>query len=156
VDVYSLTLLRIAAFIWMLLVAVGLILIVARIALGRSNGWLVGANVLALALTLYACSFVNFAAVIANHNLSYRHETTPNAPKPDMAYIRELGPHVIPAVDRYLARHNLPAWDCLVDWRNRIAKSHTKVMSDWRGWTFRDWRLQYYLTSPAMLRKLPS
>ncbi|MET0530258.1 MAG: DUF4173 domain-containing protein, partial [Microvirga sp.] len=156
VDVYSLTLLRVAAFIWMLLVAVGLILIVARIALRRSNGWLVGANVLALALTLYTCSFVNFAAVIANHNLSYRHEITPNASKPDMAYIRELGPHVIPAVDRYIARHNLPASDGLVEWRNRIANTHTKIMSDWRGLTFRDWRLQHYLADSANVKKVSS
>jgi hypothetical protein len=156
VDVYSLTLLRVAAFIWMLLVAVGLTLIMARIALGRSNGWLVGANVLALALTLYICSFVNFAAVIANHNLSYRHETMPGAVKPDITYIRKLGPHVIPAVDRYIARHNLPAFDCLVDWRNRVAQSHTWIMSDWRGWSFRDWRLQHYLAASANAKKVSS
>lgn len=145
VDVYSLTLLRVAAFIWMLLVAMGLILIVARIALRRSNGWLVGANALALALTLYSCSFVNFAAVIANHNLSYQHETVPGAASPDLAYIQELGPHVIPALDRYIARHNLGAFSCLIGWRNQIVESHTRTMSDWRAWTFRDWRLQHYL-----------
>ncbi len=156
VDVYSLTLLRVAAFIWMLLVAMGLILIMARIALGRSNGWLVGANVLVLALTLYACSFVNFAAVIANHNLSYRHEIMPNAAKPDMAYIRELGPHVIPVVDRYIARHDLQAHDCLVDWRNRVAHSHSQRMSDWRGWTFRDLRLQHYLAGLGGAKETPS
>jgi hypothetical protein len=156
VDVYSLTLLRVSAFIWMLLVAVGLVLIMARIALGRSNGWLVGANVLVLALTLYACGFVNFAAVIANHNLSYRHETMPNATKPDMAYVLELGPHVIPAVDRYIARHNIKACDSLVDWRNRVAESHIRRMSGWRGLTFRDRRLQHYLASPGNGKGTPS
>ncbi|MBJ6127438.1 DUF4173 domain-containing protein [Microvirga splendida] len=145
VATYSLTLLRMAAFIWMLLVAVGLILIMARIALRRSNGWLVGANVLSLALTLYVCSFVNFAAVIANHNLSYRRETMPGATSIDAYYIRTLGPHVIPAVDRYIARKHLTASDHLVQWRNRIAVAHGEQMNDWRAWTFRDLRLQHYL-----------
>jgi hypothetical protein len=156
VDIYSLTLLRIAAFIWMLLVAVGLVLIMARIALGRSNGWLVSANVITLALTLYACGFVNFAVVIANHNLSYRHETMPNATEPDMDYIRELGPHVIPAVDRYIARHNCHPSNWLVQWRNGVAQSHTRTMSNWRSWTFRDWRLQHYLATSANAKGIPS
>ena len=40
VGIYALTYWRVAAFIWMGLVAVGLVLIIARIALGKSNGWL--------------------------------------------------------------------------------------------------------------------
>ncbi|WP_201837326.1 DUF4173 domain-containing protein [Microvirga zambiensis] len=148
VATYSLTLLRVAAFVWMLLVAVGLILIMARIALRRSNGWLVGANVLSLALTLYACSFVNFAAVIANHNLSYKRETTPGVTSIDTYYIWTLGPHSIPAVDRYIARKLLAASDHLVQWRNRTVVAHSERMKDWRAWTFRDLRLQHYLTGP--------
>lgn len=145
VATYSLTLLRVAAFLWMLLVAVGLILIMARIALRRSNSWLVGANVLSLAFALYACSFVNFAAVIANHNLSERREAMQGTSLVDTGYIRTLGPHVIPAVDRYIARKNLTIPDSLVQWRNRAAAAHTERMKDWRVWTFRDLRLQHYL-----------
>jgi hypothetical protein len=63
----------------------------------------------------------------------------------DMAYVRELGPHVIPAVDRYVGRHGLSASYALVQWRNRTALAHAKSMADWRSWTFRDWRLQRYL-----------
>jgi len=44
VQIYLLTWWRIAAFIWMLLVAFGLLLIVTRIALNRSNGWLISAT----------------------------------------------------------------------------------------------------------------
>ena len=61
VEVYALTYLRVAAFIWMFMVIVGLVLIVARIALNRSNAWLVSANLINLGLVLYACGFVNFA-----------------------------------------------------------------------------------------------
>lgn len=147
VNVYSLTRLRVAAFLWMLLVAVGLVLIVARIALGRSNRWLIGANVLALALILYACSFVTFEAVIANHNLSLRREAMPTAIPLDLTYVQRLGPYVIPAVDRYIARRGLGASDCLVRWRNHTARAHAARMEDWRAWTFRNWRLQHYLDS---------
>jgi Domain of unknown function (DUF4173) len=156
VDVYSLTLLRVAAFIWMLLVAVGLLLVVARIALRRSNGWLIGANGLALALTLYACSFVNFAAVIANHNLSYRREAMPTATRPDFGYICGLGPHVIPALDRYIARHGFPLGHDHVPWCSRRALAHAESMENWRSWTFRDWRLQRYLGSRSNVNKAVS
>jgi hypothetical protein len=55
IEMYQLTELRLAALIWMMLVATGLVLILARMALGRSNGWLVRANAIALAATIYAC-----------------------------------------------------------------------------------------------------
>ena len=44
VETYLLTYWRVAAFIWMLIVAVGLILIVVRIVTYRSNAWLISAN----------------------------------------------------------------------------------------------------------------
>ncbi|NIX76355.1 DUF4153 domain-containing protein [Microvirga terricola] len=145
VEVYSLTHLRIAAFIWMSLVAVGLVLIMVRIALRRSNGWLVGANALALALTLYACSLINFTAMIANYNLSYKREAVSGATSPDLIYLRALGPHAIPALDRYVVRRGLMTSHPLVQWRKEAALAHIKSMDDWRAWAFRDWRLQRYL-----------
>ena len=66
VQIYSLTWWRVAAFIWMLLVAVGLILIVARIAFNRSNTWLVQMNLATLALLACICAFINFPYVIAD------------------------------------------------------------------------------------------
>ena len=49
VDAYSLTVLRIAALVWMALVAIGLVLICWRLLRGRSGAWLINANVLAAA-----------------------------------------------------------------------------------------------------------
>jgi hypothetical protein len=46
VGIYSLTYWRIAAFVWMGLVAAGLALIIARIALAKSSLWLLTANLL--------------------------------------------------------------------------------------------------------------
>src|SRR5690349_19689944 len=74
VQIYLLTWWRVAAFIWMVLVALGLVLIVARIVLNRSNGWLIRANLITLTATLYVCSLVNFAAIIADYNVSHSRE----------------------------------------------------------------------------------
>ena len=70
VETYLLTYWRVAAFIWMAMVAVGLILIAARILLYRSNAWLIAANLVVLVLTTYVCSFVNFASLVANYNVT--------------------------------------------------------------------------------------
>ena len=70
VETYLLTYWRVAAFIWMLIVAVGLILIVVRIVTYRSNAWLISANLAVLALTIYVCSFVNFADLVASYNVA--------------------------------------------------------------------------------------
>jgi len=40
IDAYGMTRLRLAAFVWMALVAMGLVLITARILSGRSSAWL--------------------------------------------------------------------------------------------------------------------
>jgi len=148
VEAYSLTLLRVAAFVWMMLVALGLVLIVARIALARSNGWLVSLNAAALAMTLYACSFVNFPHLIASYNVAHSKTLSGAGVGLDSAYLIRLGPDVIPALDLYLAGAtanyhrtdlNLPAT------LNRLAREHREHMADWRGWSFRGRRLLRYL-----------
>lgn len=145
VEVYSLTMMRAAAGIWMGLVAVGLVLIVARIALERSNRWLVGANLLALALTLYACAFVNFPSEIARFNDRHSSDRIPGGRPLDAWYLAELGPQAVPVLDRYLDRRGADAPACLVAKRARLAREHSEAMRDWRAWTYRDWRLERYL-----------
>ena len=44
VEAYSLTILRIAALLWMALVALGLVLVLWRMLAGKSTGWLINAN----------------------------------------------------------------------------------------------------------------
>jgi hypothetical protein len=148
VAVYSLTLLRVAAFVWMLLVAVGLILIVARIALRRSNEWLVGANFAALALTLYVCSFVNFAGLVGEFN-ARNADGSNGSGAFDWTYALELGPQAIPALDRVIAAHGVSPVNSVVLSRDHMARGHACRMADWRAWTFRDWRLQRYLDKQA-------
>jgi hypothetical protein len=70
VEIYQLTYWRVAAFIWMLLVAIGLVLIVARIALRRPDQWLIRANLISLAATLYIRALINFVPMIADYNVA--------------------------------------------------------------------------------------
>ncbi|WP_352832800.1 hypothetical protein [Mesorhizobium sp. M0830] len=45
-------------------------LLAARIALGKSNEWLLSANLPTLSLALHAGCLINFAALIANYNVA--------------------------------------------------------------------------------------
>src|SRR5262249_41135602 len=86
VEVYSLTELRCAPSVWMLLVAAGLVLIVARIVLDRSDGWLVWANAAVLALGLYVCSLIDFSGAIARFNVMHSREIAGAGQPVDGAY----------------------------------------------------------------------
>jgi hypothetical protein len=154
VKVYSLTELRVAAGIWMALVAVGLLLILVRIARRKSGKWLVAANLAALGLTLYVCAYIDFAAVIARYNVEHSQELTGEGTKLDLGYLRSLGPSVLPALDAYLAavedKSGLTTVEARLA-RAEIAGEIRRRPRDWRSWTFRGWRLDRYLaTSPQV------
>ncbi|TXN73038.1 DUF4173 domain-containing protein [Methylobacterium sp. WL6] len=144
VEAYGLSLLRLAALIWMALVGVGLALILARIILRRGNGWLVGANALALATTLYACAFVNFPGTVADFNAAHRLDAGQAF---DLPYAASLGAAAIPAIDRVLADGDGPLTVDARQWRWRLAATLRQRMGDWRAWTFRDQRLLNYLAA---------
>ncbi|MBR1132341.1 DUF4153 domain-containing protein [Bradyrhizobium iriomotense] len=146
VGIYMLTYWRIAAFIWMGLVALGLLLIVARIALDRSNRWLVGANLIALTIVLYSVSLVNFDAFIADYNLKHSNEMGGKGVKIDANYLLTLGPQALPAIDKVIA---LRGGDyCLAGRRDRLVESQRQDLT-WRAWGFRSWRLQRRLDAQA-------
>jgi hypothetical protein len=140
VQIYLLTWWRVAAFIWMVLVALGLVLIVARIVLNRSNGWLIRANLIALTATLYICSLVNFAAVIADYNVSHGREAGGKGVWIDMNYLFSLGPQALPAIDRAIALRGFDA--TLVSRRGCLVEQQRREVASWRSWGFRSWRLQ--------------
>jgi hypothetical protein len=147
IEIYSLTYLRIAALIWMGLVALGLALITVRIFLARTNMWLINMNVLALAATLYACCFINFDRFIADYNVRHAKEVTGSGTNIDLAYIKELGPEALPAL-RWLEMNAKYSPLCMVaagimadDMEHDLAAS---MNADWRAWT---WRKQRRLDS---------
>jgi hypothetical protein len=148
VDVYSLTEWRCAAFVWMLLVAAGLVLIVARIALDRSNSLLIWGNAAVLAVTLYVCSLVDFSGMIAQFNVMHSRDVTGAGEPIDVAYLCGLGPAALPALDVLAADMNAsgrlaPAG--LYACRRSLELRHAAHMEDWRAWTLRSYRLKRYL-----------
>ena len=151
IGVYSLTYWRVAAFVWMGLVAAGLALIIARIALGKSNAWLLSANLLTLSATLYACCFINFAATIANYNVDNSYEMNGPGTRLDMWYVRDLGPAAFPALDRFLEHQSRttaasdPVFRQLAGLRGSDEGRYRTGQRNWRAWSFRDWRLNRYL-----------
>jgi len=148
VDIYMLTYWRIAAFIWMGLVALGLILIVARIALNRSNQWLVGVNLVALAIVLYGCSLMNFDAFIADYNVAHSREASGKGLQIDINYLLTLGPQALPAIDKAITLRPSAGESCLVPRRDRLVEQHRQDLA-WRSWGFRSWRLQRRLDAQA-------
>ena len=143
IEIYLLTYWRLAAFIWMGLVALGLILIFARIALNRSNRWLIGANVIALTTVIYAASLVNFDAIIADYNVAHSREFSGKGVTIDADYLLQLGPQALPAIEKAMRiRPDDPGNAPLVWRRNKLVEQQKEDMSSWRGWGFRSWRLQ--------------
>ncbi|MEA1672578.1 DUF4173 domain-containing protein [Nitrospirillum sp. BR 11163] len=154
VEAYSLTGLRVAAFLWMILVAVGLGLILARMALGRSNRWLVGANLAAAVALLYGAAWVNIPALIATYNVDHCREAAGGGPELDWTYLGRLGPQAIPALDHYIAlplHSGADAGDVsgatVEALRGVLAQRFLSRRTDWRGWTLRDQRLKDYLAA---------
>ena len=153
-EVYSLTELRIAAGIWMALVAVGLVLICLRIELGKSNLWLIAMNLYALGAAIYLSAFLDFSAVIARFNVDHSYELSGEGVPLDIGYLASSGPGAIPALDEYLVR--LPKGPSssrgfASALRGYQASTFKHQPTDWRSWSFRDQRLADYLASePAV------
>ncbi len=146
VEVYSLSYWRLAAGIWMGLVATGLILIVVRISLRRSNRWLIGTNLAALAIVLYAVSLTNLPAFIADYNVSHSREISGVGQPLDLSYLASLGPQAVPALDRYIAGTTTRDAISPSELRTGLVLRHSYRMAGWRAWGYYDARLSAYLT----------
>ncbi|MGG6546056.1 UNVERIFIED_CONTAM: DUF4173 domain-containing protein, partial [Prevotella sp. 15_C9] len=120
IETYSLTHLRVAAFIWMGLVTIGLVLIVARMVLERSIRWLLTANLAVLSAVLYGCCFVNFPSLIGRYNVMHSREISHQGTSLDVSYLIDLGPQALPAIDCFNA---LSGWKnpTLSNYRDQFA-----------------------------------
>lgn len=150
VEVYSLTWLRVAAGIWMGLVAIGLGLILLRIWLRRSNAWLVAMNLLSLLLVLYVSAFINFPALIARFNVAHSFEVSGEGRLLDFGYLARLGPQAIPAMDDYLAapqNHQVDSRRVVENTRRDLQWQFENRPRGWRSWTYRQSRLADYLSA---------
>ena len=150
VEAFTLTRLRVAAAVWMLLVAIGLGLIVWRLWRHRDNWWLVRANVLVLVGVLYVGTFVDCDGLIAAYNVRHCAEVRGSGPDIDLRYLSHLGPEALPAL-LWLADQlrDGPVADAC---RQRAANLRARLaepLADWRGWTWQRARLAELLPVPA-------
>ena len=145
IDAFGLTYLRVYALIWIGLVAAGLGLVFWQVIRHRSNLWLFACGTLLALATLYACSFVNFAQMIAAKNL-----TRDDA---DFAYVCDLGPMaqsaVVDAMNRRPDQMRL-----LRSVRPCDALRPVRVMG-WQEWGFRTWQVARYIEQVETERRVP-
>ncbi len=143
VEACLLTRLRVAALIWVGLVALGFVWIVVKIAASRSNAWLWVANALTTAAVLYACAFVDFDGGIAEYNVThcaaYTHRE--GGPQIELPYLAGLGPEVLPALVR-LRGEDKADREYLDGAIGELERELTGELSDWRGGSLRRWRIQ--------------
>jgi len=143
VAAYGLTELRIAALIWMVLVAAGLGLIMVRIARGKSNSWLMEMNARALALALFVAATLNVPWIIGRYNLAHCKEMGGEGPHFDWSYLADLGPQALPALDAFLPLAPAETRSALLALRANLADRAER--GDWRAWSWRSARLKTYL-----------
>jgi len=157
VNAYGLTRLRVAAAIWMLLVALGLVWIIWRIVRHQTNAWLVRVNTVTLFAVLFACCFVNFDRLIAAHDSDHCFEISGDGARIDLHYLRGLGPEAIPTLD-WLSEELGPdhsvgrqagqfASALRVDLHNHLAT--------WQGWSWRRSQLAT-VPDPQLVGPMPS
>ncbi|HNX36432.1 MAG TPA: DUF4173 domain-containing protein [Kiritimatiellia bacterium] len=139
VSVFSLSRLRLAAGVWMFLVACGLVWIFARIFARRPNLWLIKANVVTALTVLTAYGLWTPNMFIAEFNVRHCRETGhPTAQPIDLRYLSRLGYDALPALvrlerevqDQPLARKVRPVID-------RLSKTLDARLGDWRGVTLK-------------------
>ena len=143
VEIYSLTYLRIAAFIWMALVATGLFFIILSMMLRKSEIWLININMLAALIVLNVCSIMDIGGRIAVYNVMQSKEVTGRGNSLDFEYLYELGAVAIPAFDLLLDSKDTALSTRLGahKYRQKLTRDLTLNMQDWRRWTYREYRL---------------
>jgi Domain of unknown function (DUF4153) len=110
---------------------------------------------MSLCATLYICALVNFAAIIANYNVTHSKEASGQGIDIDICYLTSLGPQALPAMDKLNALrkeaspYNIHYDSSLVPRRYSLVQLQQKDMASWRSWSFRSWRLQRYLNDSS-------
>ena len=143
IEAYSLTRLRVAAFLWMGLVALGLGFLVARMVWRWSGRMLLNANGLALIALLLGVCFVNVDRMVADFNVDNCREMGGPGNYIDLYYLEVLGPDALPALKKLRAAHVLGSeQQHMADYAyERLLTRLGQELSHWRRWTLRAWDL---------------
>lgn len=149
IEAYSLTMLRLAALEWMLLVALGLGFILWRVIAGRSGPWLINANAGALVMLLSVAAFVDHGAIIARWNATHAREVGGKGVQMDLCYMSGLGASALVPLAELEARPGLdPAF------RERVVATRLKVENAVVNWDhdgFWSWRSRAHLAEAQAL-----
>lgn len=141
IDAYSLTRLRIAALIWMVLVAVGLVLIVWRMLNGRSAAWLINTNVGAALIVLTGCTMVDLGSVAAAWNVRHAREAGGKGAALDLCYLGRLGSSSLTSLVALERSHDLePGFAARLAWVRSGVLAETEASQAEGWWTWRDAR----------------
>ncbi|HEY8574470.1 DUF4173 domain-containing protein [Phenylobacterium sp.] len=141
IDVYSLTRLRIAALLWMGLVATGLGLIAWRLLKAKSTAWLINANVLGAGVVLAGCAVVDLGAVAAAWNVRHAREAGGRGEALDVCYLQGLGGGAAVSLAQLERMDVDPELKARAAWaRAQAVGKLEENHADWRTWTFRDAR----------------
>ncbi|HEY0650670.1 DUF4173 domain-containing protein [Phenylobacterium sp.] len=141
IEAYSLTRMRIAALLWIALVATGLILVTWRLLRGKSSGWLINANLIAAGVVLVVCSVVDLGAITAAWNVRHARDVGGQGVELDVCYLETLGgAALVPLAEA--ERRSLPPMTAakVTAARQLILGDTLRKQGAWRGWRFRDAR----------------
>ena len=129
VDSYSLTHLRFAAFVWMIVVALGLVVLMLQIIGRKPAAWMLTRALAIGVAAVYLTSMINVSGYVATQQLT----TGPL----DTSYVCGLNEGAVPAI-----RQHKPdlCW-------NHITEPRLSVPDDWREWGFRNARLRRSLAT---------
>lgn len=154
IEEYSLTYLRLAALIWMGLVALGLVLLVLRIVWTRSNIWLINLNGITLLTVLILCAFINLGSVIAQFNVEHCKEVNGKGPALDLKYLGEIGTASLPALHWFQQHGNQYNYKMsrVIKLERDLRSALSHELKRWRTWTFRSYRLSQNISAGSALR----
>ena len=156
IEAYSLTELRIEALIWMALVAVGLILICARLWLGKSETWLINANLAAAALVLSISGAIDYDRIAAGWNVRHAREVGGRGASLDLCYLHHMSASALLPLIELESRRMPPSLRERVTWlRNDIMDRLQARQSDWDSWTWRGARRFKSAQGLVAQRRLP-
>ncbi|WP_415919348.1 DUF4153 domain-containing protein [Tateyamaria sp. SN6-1] len=138
VEAFGLTRLRLAAYVWMAVVAIGLGITAQQIWQDRPATWMLLRSAALGAVVLYACAFVNFDGTVTRYNLTH------DVPE-DRDMLCQLSEGAMPAIEAFSGQRT--ATYC--------ASSYFKPTlfhpTDWREWGFRNWRVRRSLAAMTQI-----
>ena len=157
VCAYSLTRLRIAALVGMVLVLVGLCGIAVRVIRRKSIGWLLSMNGCAILIVLLVLSLSNLSSRIAWFNVKHCQKSVDGGIYLDVGYLTKLGPDALPALIHFVQSNSGTA-NVYVARRSvaRLSKKFEASSENWRSWTVSRHRIEHQLaTLTAPVAKRP-